>query len=149
MSGDFDTKSDVAVELDAAHERARRAYDRRDATAYIDMFHEDLEYKQRDGRTIGRNQLASDVRVQLSRMHAATTSFHRRTLDIDGDGRAAVEVVDQHATFETRAFWLIHREWIVQRHGRFEWIRTAAGWRIRRVEVITEDIRSRIWVGWR
>ena len=109
----------VAAELDAAHARARQAYARRDAPAYIATFHPEVAYTQPDGRTIGRDQLARDVRTQLARVHAAATEFRRESLEVAG-ADAAVEVLEQRATFEERAFGVIHREWTLRRRGRYE-----------------------------
>ena len=133
-------------ELDAAHERARQAYTRRDADAYMATFHPDLEYRQHNGNTIGWKKLAGQVRSQLARVSAATSDFRRENLEVTKDGTTATELCEQNAKFEVRAFLILHREWTLKRRGRYEWIRTASGWQIRRVEVLAEDIRSRTWV---
>lgn len=137
----------IAAELDAAHERAREAYARRDASAYVATFHPELAYTQPDGRTIGREQLARDVHAQLARAHAVSTEFRRESLEADG-ADAASELLEQRATFEVRAFGVLHREWVVRRRGRYDWVRTADGWQLRRVQVLSEDVsRPRTWLG--
>lgn len=138
----------VAAELDAAHDRARAAYARRDAEAYMAMCHPALAYTQRDGRTIGREQLARDVRAQLARVDTATTEFRREALEVQ-DAGTATETLEQRATFAVRAFGFIRREWTVSRRGRYEWVRTAATWQLRRVEVLREEIVGRLSVGLR
>jgi hypothetical protein len=137
----------IRAELDTAHNSARQAYARRDAAAYMAMCHPDLEYQQADGKIIGWESLAGDVRTQLSRVAAASSEFQRETLEVDEDGITATEVCEQRATYEVRAFGLLHREWSVRRRGRYKWVRVSAGWRIRRVEVLAEDMRSRWWFG--
>jgi len=137
----------VAAELDAAHERARRAYAARDLSACMDTFHPDLEYRQADGRVIGREQLGRDVADQLGRVHAASGEFHRGSIEVNADGLGATEEGEQHATFEVRAFGVLRRVWSVRRHGRYEWAYGAAGWQIRRVEVLREDVTSRFSFG--
>ena len=129
----------VAAELDAAHERARRAYADRDAQAYVELFHPDLRYTQHDGRIIGREQLARDVRQQLARVRTATTEFRRETLEVSGPD-AATEVLEQRATVEVRAFGVVRRVWSVRRRGRYGWVRAPAGWQLHRVEVLAEEV---------
>lgn len=138
----------LEAELTAAHERAHAAYARRDAAAYVSVFHPDGEYTQRDGRTIGRDRLARQIQTQLARVHRASTSYHRESLEMLGADRA-LEIAEQHASFEVRAFFILHREWTVRRRGRYEWIRSADGWQIRRAEVLSEKITSRTWLALR
>jgi hypothetical protein len=136
----------VAAELDAAHDRARAAYARRDVDAYMAMFHPALAYTQPDGRTIGHEQLARDVRAQLARVDTATSEFRREALEVR-DAGTATETLEQRATFAVRAFGFLRREWTVSRRGRYEWVRTAATWQIRRVEVLWEEVVGRFSVG--
>jgi len=144
---DLNAKS-VAAELDAAHERARMAYANRDATAYIETLHPDLEYTRADGRTIGREELAHDIRVQLARMRSARTEFRREALEIASATGRATETLEQRATFQVRAFGIICREWTVLRRGRYEWLRTGNGWKLRRVHVLAEEVLpARTWLG--
>jgi ketosteroid isomerase-like protein len=137
----------IAAELDAAHERARQAYARRDADAYLATLHPDLAYTQADGRVIGRDQLARDVRAQLARVRSATPTVQREALDMDGEN-TATELLEQRATFAVRAFGLLNREWTVRRRARYGWTRSAEGWRLRRVEVLSETVSpARTWLG--
>jgi hypothetical protein len=138
------TESVVSTDLDAAHERARRAYAARDVASYMDTFHSELEYRQHDGRTIGRDQLAGDVRAQLQRVNAATSTFRRTALATSADWASATEDGEQCATFEVRAFGILRRVWSVQRRGRYEWIRGGDGWQIRRVEILDEKVTSSV-----
>jgi hypothetical protein len=135
---------DVGTELDAAHERARRAYAERNVVAYMRTFHPALEYRQRDGQTIGCEQLASDVKAQLDRVSSASSTFRRTALVSNEDGASAIEEGEQSATYEVRAFGVLRRVWSVQRRGRYEWVRTAEGWQIRRVEILHELLTSRM-----
>lgn len=137
----------LAAEFDAAHKRAHEAYARRDASAYIDLFHPELEYTQGDGRTIGRDELAHDLRVQLARMRSVEMEFRRETLEWDGGAGIATETLQQRATFQVRAFGIVRREWTVRRRGRYGWLRTVNGWKLRRVQVLTEEVLpTRTWL---
>jgi len=150
MGGEFPDggldSTTVAAELDATHDRARAAYARRDVDAYMAMFHPEVAYTQPDGRTIGHEQLARDVRAQLARVHSATTEFRREALEVR-DAATATETLEQRATFAVRAFGFLRRDWSVSRRGRYEWVRTAATWQLRRVEVLWEEVASRLSVG--
>jgi uncharacterized protein DUF4440 len=137
----------IAAELDAAHERSRQAYARRDAAAYIETFHPDLEYTQVDGRAIGLEALARDIRTQLARMRSAGTEFRRESLEFDEGAGKATETLEQRLTYQVRSFGIVHREWIMRRRGRYEWLRTAGEWKLRRVKVLAEQVLSaRTWL---
>ena len=146
-TGRLDSGS-VGAELDAAHDRARAAYARRDAKAYMTIFHPALTYAQADGRTIGHEQLARDVRDQLARVDTAATEFRREALELR-DPATATETLEQRASFAVRAFGILRREWTVRRRGRYEWVRTAGTWQLRRVEVLAEEVTNRFSVGLR
>jgi len=80
-------------------------------------------------------------------VHAASSEFRRERPEVGADGTTAVEEGEGLARFEVRAFGVLRREWSVLRRGRYEWVRGAAGWRIRRVEVLREEVQSRLRVG--
>ncbi len=134
----------LSTELDAAHERAHRAYAARDVATYMDTFHPLLEYRQHNGHSISREQLASNVRAQLRRVYAAASTFHRTALTAGADRASATEDGEQCATFEVRAFGILRRIWSVQRRGRYHWIRSEDAWRILRVEVLDEKVTSHL-----
>ncbi len=138
----------IAAELDAVHRRAHAAYLRRDLDAFMAVFHPGLAYTQADGRTIGHAELARDMRAQFARIGTATTQFHRATLEVL-DEETATETLEQRGTFVVRAFGFLKREWTVSRRGRYEWSRNAETWRIRRVEIFTEDVAGRFSISLR
>jgi ketosteroid isomerase-like protein len=139
---------DIMNELDAAHRKAQDAYRRRDFQAYMEIFAPDLAYRQADGKVIGRAELANDVRTQLQVVDSAQTSFTRENLEVrDAE---ATELLRQNALVTTRHFAIIRLSWKVERLGRYVWIRTSEGWRIRKVEVLKESVRSAgFTVAWR
>ena len=136
----------VAAELDAAHDRAHAAYTERDSEAYIATFHPALAYTQLDGRTIGYEQLARDIRDQLARVDSATSDYRRESLEIPAHG-TATETLEQRATFAVRALGFLRREWLLTRRGRSEWVRTDGNWQIRRVTVLSEVVTGRLSIG--
>ena len=107
---------------------------------YMEIFAADLTYCQADGKVIGRDQLAKDVRAQLSMLDSAETSFTREKLEIVG--QQATELLRQRATVTTRHFAIIRRTWNIGRLGKYVWRNTDEGWRIQEVEVLKETITS-------
>jgi hypothetical protein len=80
-------------------------------------------------------------------MHSADTEFRRETLEVDGGSGIATETLEQRATFQARAFGIVCREWTIRRRGRYEWLRTADGWKLRRVQVLGEEVLpARTWI---
>ncbi len=71
----------------------------------------------------------------------------REALEFDGGSGRATETLEQRATFQVRAFGILCREWIIRRRGRYEWLRTADGWKLRRVQVLAEEVLpARTWL---
>jgi hypothetical protein len=132
------TSDDVVRELDSAHERARAAFTAKDVSAYMATFSPLLEYRQLNGNTINRDQLARDVQSQMVGLKSVGSSFKRLSLDIEGD--SVVETLEQEAFAEYVVFFFFKRRWTVHRTGRYRWSKTPEGWRIIRVEVLNESI---------
>jgi len=128
----------VVEALDAIHRSAQAAYIRRDSRAYMDVFSADLTYRRADGKTIGRDELAENVRSQLSMLDSADTSFIREKLEVVGP--EATEFLRQVATVKTRHFVVIRRTWNIERVGKYVWQNTDQGWRIQEVEVLKETV---------
>ena len=146
MSGADEPTAAVAADLDAAHDRARKAYAARDGAAYMAVFHPEIQYQQLDGKVIGYAALARSVRTQLEHVENAASEFRRESLESQ-DRQQAIEVLAQSATYSVRAFGLLHTQWQVQRSGRYEWLFTDGRWQIRRVEVLAEVVtRVRTWL---
>ena len=130
----------IADALDAAHGRAKSAYRNRDSHTYMKTFAADLTYRQVGGSVIGRDQLAKDVRAQLSMLDSAETSFTREKLEIVG--QQATELLRQSATVTTKHFAILRRTWNIERLGRYVWRKTNDGWLIKEVEVLKETMTS-------
>ncbi len=127
----------VADELDLCHQKAIDAFRRRDLRTYMALFTADLSYRQFSGKVIGRDQLASKLAAQLSTLHSAESSFMREELVVSGN--EATEELKQITTLTTRHFRVFYRTWMMERQGRYVWIRTDQGWCIRQVEVLHES----------
>jgi hypothetical protein len=127
----------VADELDLCHQKAIDAFRRRDLREYMALFTADLSYCQFSGKVIGRDQLANNVAAQFSTLHSAESSFMREELVVSGN--EATEQLKQIATLTTRHFRVFYRTWMMERQGRYVWVRTDQGWCIRQVEILHES----------
>src|SRR5262245_25906593 len=108
----MDEKQSVAAQLDVAHQRAKRGYQAKDVEAYMAIFTTDLRYRQPNGETIGRAELARDVATQLALVESSESSYVRESLQVEGD--RATEVLRQTATVTTRRFLFFKRTWRVE-----------------------------------
>jgi hypothetical protein len=132
--------STIIDELDARHADARRAFEKKKLAAYTSIFTPSLAYHQRDGQTIGRDQLMRDVRAQFRRLSIVRSSFVREQIDIEND--RATEHLIQTATATATAFFFVHRTWAISRKARYVWCKTEVGWQIEKVFVLEEDVSS-------
>lgn len=131
----------VAVQLDAAHRKARVAFSRKDLSAYMSLFSADLRYRQSDGKVIDRDRLERDIRTQFSRLSAASSTFDREQIEL-ADGKA-IEILRQTASARATAFLVLHRTWDISRRGRYVWRPDDGHWVIEEVEVFEEIVQSR------
>src|SRR5262245_50613645 len=137
MDGTADENA-VASELDAIHSRAKVRYRAKDLGGFMAVFDRSLRYKQPDNRTIGWDQLAQDVSAQFTTIDDAETNYVRESLHVEKD--EVTEVLQQTATLTSRHFFFFKRIVSLSRRGRYHWIRTADGWRIDEVEVLSENV---------
>jgi hypothetical protein len=133
----------VAAELDERHRAANLAYATRDLAAYRALFSPTLAYRRADGTVIDRDRLMRDVAAQFSRLHRATSSFVRETLDVADD--EVTETLAQIAYGDATAFGLIHRRWKVDRHGAYTWTKRNGVWTIERVHITSETMTPEGW----
>ncbi len=133
--------AEVAVELDAAHRKAKLAFICKDLSTYMSLFSVDLRYRQLDGKVINRARLERDIQAQFSRLSAATSAFDREQIEIV-DGKA-IEILRQTASARATSFFVLHRTWDISRRGRYVWKLDDGQWVIQEVEVIEETVQSR------
>jgi hypothetical protein len=126
--------------LDERHNAARNAYRTRNLEAYRDLFAAGLDYRQADGRAIDRSRLMRNVAAQFSRLNRCHTDFIREALEFDGV--IAEETLTQTAWLEASAFGVIRRTWHIWRRGRYTWQLLNGGWKIIRVHVLNETLKS-------
>jgi len=129
--------------LDERHAVAREAYSRKDVDSYREIFCGDLEYQRTDGSVIDRAQLMRDVNSQFRRLLKADTTFVREEFHLEGE--QAVEVVSQTASAEVIAFGLFRLTWRLRRRGLYTWAIDGGVWKIARVTVLNEEVKSGGW----
>lgn len=132
------SSSQVIAELDAMHDRARRALASRDLPAYRDLMAPDLKYRQVDGRTLDRDRLMRDVAAQFRRLDRLESSFSREHIEI-GEERAT-ETLTQSGSVGVSVFLVVHRTWDFTRKGRYTWRKSQGRWSIEEVEVLEEQV---------
>lgn len=135
----------IAAELDAAHERAHRAFAARDLEAYMAGFSPALVYHQLNGTSISREQLTRDVRRQFARLNRAVSTYRREKLEFVGD--EVRELIEQRAQGLVTAFVVVHRAWDLKRRGLYQWHKGRGGWQITEVTVLEERTTSRFRLG--
>jgi hypothetical protein len=136
------TPSAIEQALDRRHAAAQIAFANKDIAAYHDLFGVTLRYRQIDGVTIDRAQLMRDVGTQFRKIMRAESHFTREALHVAGDD--VRETLRQTAIVEIPAFGFLRRIWRIERRGDYTWAREAGIWRIVRVDVLSEDVGSRL-----
>jgi Domain of unknown function (DUF4440) len=130
----------VAAQLDAMHTIAKESFEQGDFDSYQDIFVPDLKYRRADGRIVGRDSLIRDARTQFRRYSLTGLSFVRESLDVDGNGDRATEIVTRSVNVRTSAFFVVHRAWKYDVKGRYVWQKVDAQWRIEEIEVLEQRI---------
>ncbi len=130
---------EIATELDALHEVARRTFSERDIEAYRALFAEDLCYVQSNGTAIDREHLMRDVSLQLTRFRSVDTTYNRESLTVNDDG-SVTQVLEQTARYSLSVFVLFTKTWHLNRRGKYTYRKTELGWRIAEVEVLSETV---------
>lgn len=122
------------------HETSRRLYLAKDLQGYIDLFAPDVAYKQANGTTITRDQLARNVADQFHKLGTAEWTSEVESEDRKPD--EVVETVRQTGVFVATAFGFLHRVWRLERRGRYTWRVQDGLWKIAAVEVLEEKLTS-------
>ncbi len=126
---------DVASQLDAAYQRAKKAFWDADIVAYMELFAPELEYVRADGSGFDYAQMRFNVQVQMSRVRDMDGSSRRHSLAIDGDRATEVWVQDAWTDFFSSTRW-----WRIRRTFRCHWAAKSNGWQIVRMEVLREKV---------
>ena len=123
-------------EIDNAHKAANNAQRNKNFDLYMNVFTDDLLYKQLNGKTIGKEHLANNVKSYFNRVKSLSGGYHRK--EINAAGGKITERLIQYSQVSIRVFIFFSKKWTVEREGIYEWIRVNGKWKICSVEVLAE-----------
>jgi len=128
----------LLAEIDNSHSIANDALKNRMFENYIDVFGDDLKYKQLDGKIIDKARLSTDIKFYFNRVINYTSSFDRLSFMIEKD--VIIEELIQHASISLKVFFFFSKTWKVQRKGIYKWKSIDNSWKIINVEILEEKI---------
>lgn len=124
--------------IDNAHIAANEAQQNKDFDFYMDFFTDDLQYKQLNGKTIGKKQLAANVKHYFNRVKSLSSRYQRT--EINFSANEVTERLIQHSEVSIRVFVFFSKKWTVEREGIYKWKLIDSAWKIFKVEVLREKI---------
>ncbi len=83
--------------------------------------------------------MMSDVARQLARFRSVNTAYKRESLAVNGDG-SVTQVLEQIAQLSVSVFSLFTKTWHLTRRGKYTYRKTDLGWKIAKVEVLSETV---------
>ena len=128
----------VLKEIDEMHLFSNEALWQKRFDAYINIFSDNLTYKQLDGKIIGKKQLAKDTAFYFSRLKTSRSQYERTDYSIEGN--RFTENLIQKATASIKVFFIFKKKWTVERDGIYEWIKTEDNWKIEKVEILNKKV---------
>ena len=131
-------KEKILKEIDEMHQFSNEALAQKRFNDYINIFSDDLIYKQFNGKIIDKKQLAKDTALYFSRIKAAVSQYERKDYSIEGN--RFTENLIQKASATISVFFFFTKKWTVERNGIYEWIKNEANWEIEKVEILSEKV---------
>lgn len=131
-------KEKILKEIDEMHKFSSEALGQKRFDAYINIFSDNLTYKQLNGKIIDKKQLAKDTALYFSRLKNSNSQYERTDFSIEGN--RFTENLIQKATASIKIFFFFTKKWTVERAGIYEWIKTEDNWKIEKVEILNEKV---------
>jgi len=131
-------KENILEEIDKIHQLANESLRQKRFDTYIDIFSDHLKYKQINGKTRGKTELAKDTAVYFSRLKSTTSQYERKSFSI-GENRFT-ENLNQKATASMRVFIFFTKKWTIEREGIYQWSKSEGAWKIEDVEILSEKV---------
>ncbi len=128
----------ILKEIDEMHQFSNEALGQRRFDAYINIFSDNLTYKQINGKTIDKKELAKNTASYFSRLKSSKSRYERMNYSIDGN--RITENLIQKAIASIRIFIFFTKTWTVEREGIYEWVKNDENWKIEKVEILNEKI---------
>ncbi len=128
----------ILEEIDKMHHMANESLRQKRFDSYINFFSDNLKYKQLNGMTRDKTQLAKDTAVYFSRLKTTTSQYERKSYSIDEN--KFTENLIQKATASIRVFIFFTKKWTVEREGIYQWGKREGIWKIEEVEILSEKV---------
>ena len=128
----------ILKEIDEMHQFSNEALGQKRFDAYINIFSDNLTYKQLNGKIIDKKQLAKDTTFYFSRLRTSKSQYERKDFSIEGN--RFTENLIQKATVSIKVFLFFTKKWTIERTGIYEWIKIEGNWKIEKVEILNEKI---------
>ncbi len=128
----------IIKEIDEMHQLSKDALAQKRLESYLEIFSENLTYKQLDGKVIDKKELARNTASYFNRLKNATSKFVRKKYSIEGN--RFTENLIQTATASIKVFIFFTKRWTVEREGIYEWVKIEGKWKIEKVEILNEKI---------
>jgi hypothetical protein len=107
---------------------------------YVAVFAENLEYTQQNGKTIGKKQITKDTQKYFDRIIEADSSYDRISSEFKNG--VFIERLIQKSEITIRVFWFFSKKWKLEREGIYHWQEIGAEWKIIKVQVLSEIIKT-------
>lgn len=128
----------ILKEIDEMHKFANDALGQKRFDDYMNIFSDNLTYKQLNGKIIDKKQLTKDTAFYFSRIKTSQSQYKRKDYSIEEN--RFTENLTQIATTSIKIFLVFTKKWTVERDGMYKWIKTDNNWQIEKVEILNEKI---------
>lgn len=125
-------------EIDEMHRLSKEALANKKFESYLEIFSENLTYKQFNGKVIDKKELTRNTASYFNRLKSATSKFERKKYTLKGN--RFTENLIQTATSSIKVFIFFTKKWTVEREGIYEWINIKGNWKIEKVEILNEKV---------
>jgi hypothetical protein len=130
--------NEMINEIDIIHKEANNALKNKQLDLYVGCFGDDLQYKQLNGKTIGKKKLITDIRKYFNRIRNFSGDYERKEFTVEND--KIIEKVVQHSKVAIKVFIFFSKNWTIEREGIYEWKKIRNVWKIVKVEILKERI---------
>ena len=128
----------ILEEIDKMHHLANESLSQKKFESHINLFSANLKYKQINGITRDKTQLAEDTALYFSRLKTSTSQYERQSYSINEN--KFTENLIQKASASIRVFIFFTKKWTVEREGIYQWSKHEGIWKIEEVEILSEKV---------
>jgi len=125
-------------EIDNMHQLANELLGQKRFDSYINLFSDSLRYKQINGKSIDKKELAKNTALYFSRLKSTISQYERKSYSID-ENRFTENLI-QKATASIRVFIFFTKKWTVEREGIYQWSKREGTWEIENIEILSEKV---------